>query len=313
MAHLSRSTVALFQRQLGVAARRQLVARSSAAEVDGLVRRRHLVVVERGVYKLRGGALVAGQRAVAAALRAGPGSCLTGPAVLGLHGVDGFHGDDAFTVLVPSGRRLPAASFPWRVDRAGPRQVTRRGAVRLAAPADAVVDAVGWRAELGDRTLRSAVHWLGWRGLVDRDRLLADLVDRAPREPDARGLLEVLGGIELARCESEPERSLGRLLACFDPRPDAQVWVSPHRRVDWFFPSLRLAVEYDGEVDHPRGSTSDARRDEELRRCGIEVVHVTREHLRDRQALLLHLTGVLARRALELRVPAPSFDPRAGS
>jgi hypothetical protein len=313
MAHLSRPIVALFQRQLGVAARRQLVSRAPAARVDGLVRHRHLIAVERGVYRLRGGALVPGQRALAAALRAGPGACLTGPAVLGLHGVEGFHADDAFTVLVPAGRRLPAVKFPWRVDRGDARGVSRRGGVRLADPGEAVIDAVERRAELGDRLLRSAVHWLGWRGLLDRERFLAELVERAPGDPNARGLLEALGGLELGRCESEPERSLGRLLACFEPRPEPQVWVSPHRRVDWYFRSLRLAIEYDGAVDHPPGATADGRRDAELRRLGITVVHVTRDQLRDRQKLLRHLAGVIVARALELQVTAPTFDPRAGA
>jgi hypothetical protein len=306
---LPRRVVALLQRQLGVAGRRQLLVHLSAGQVDAHVRRGRLVRLERGVYRLSGSAVVPGQRAIAAALRAGPGTCLTGPAVLGFRGVDGFDADGPFELLVPRGRRLPALACDWRPDPHPSRRVTRRGAVRLAVCEDAVVHSTRWRSRLGDRNLRLAVHWLGWRGDIDRERFLERLLARAPSEPDAAAMLEILGGIELGRCESDGEVALGRLACCFDPRPEPQVWVTATRRVDWYFASLRLALEYDGGVDHPAGSAADRRRDRELERGGIRVLRVTADELRDPDAVLARIAEALLLRALELGVRAPSFDP----
>lgn len=311
MIDLPRPAVALTQRQLGIVARFQLRRWLSGDQIDASVQRRQLIRLERGIYRLRGSPLVAGQRAIAAALRARPPATITGPVVLGFHGVDGFGADGPFEVLVPPGRRVTNVGFATRVDPRPGRSVSRRGAVRLTTPEDALVHSVRWRAEIGDRGLRLATHWLGWRGLLDRDGFLERLLARADVDADAASLLDVLGGAALGRCESDGERRLGELLLCFDPAPASQVWVTSGRRTDWYFRDLTFGLEYDGVVDHAGAAdrTADARREAELARKGVELLRVTAADLVDVDDLLGRIVAALTRRAARLGVPAPRFDP----
>lgn len=303
--------VELATAQLGVLARFQLRRWWSPDAIDALVGRGTLVRIERGIYRVVGGASVAQQRPFAAALRARPSATVTGPAVLGHLGVDGFAADGPFEILVRPGRSLRNVGFSWREDPRPDRPVTTCGEVRLARPGDALVHAVRWRDEVGDRTLRLGLDWMGWRGLVDRASFLADLVRRSEADPLAAELLEVIGGVDLGRCESQGERDVGAILCCFDPAPVPQAWVTSHRRADWYFVALKLVVEFDGGVDHdtPVGQRADARRDAELEAAGIQVLRVDRRDLDDVPALVARLAGAIAVRATELGVLAPRFDP----
>jgi hypothetical protein len=311
---LPRPLLRLAERQLGVLSRRQLLVRLGPDTTDGLVRHGHLERLERGVYRIPGGTPSPQQPAIAAALRAGPGATLTGPAVLAHHRVDGVDPTRApFEVLVGVGRRLEVASFPWRPDPHPPRRTTALGEVRLATVDDALVHSVRWRAVLGDRTLRLACDWLGWRGKLDRDRFLRRLVTQARADPDAATLLEVIGGLVLGRCESDGERTLGAVATRFDPAPEPQVWLPGPRRADWFFGLLRLALEYDGRVDHvgEADRLADRLRDAELGAQDIAVVRVTDTDLADEPALVGQLASLLTLRAHELGVPAPTYRPPA--
>jgi hypothetical protein len=123
---------------------------------------------------------------------------------------------------------------------------------------------------------------------------------------DAESLLTLLDLGGLAP-ESEGERTLGRLLQTFEPRPEPQVWVTPTRRVDWYFRTLRFAYEYLGSVDH-RGAAqriADDERDAQLRDQGIRLGYVTADDLRDEATLLATVAGRLVVRAHELGVAAP--------
>jgi hypothetical protein len=311
---LPRALLRLAERQLGLLSRRQLLRHLGPDAADGLVRHGHLERMERGVYRIPGGPPSPLQPAVAAALRAGGGATLTGPAVLAHHRVDGIDPAEApFEVLVGEGRRLETVTFPWRRDPNPARRTTRLGEVRLATVDDALVHSVRWRDELGDRTLRLACDWLGWRGLLDRNGFLQRLVRQAEADPDAAALLEVIGGLVLGRCESDGERTLGVLATRFDPPPEPQVWLPGPRRADWYFEALRLALEYDGRVDHAgeAGRLADRDRDEGLEAHGIVVVRFTDADLADEAACVARLASRLTLRAHELGIHAPTYRPPA--
>jgi hypothetical protein len=312
MITLPAPAVALAERQLGVIARRRLRRWLTADQIDALVHRRALTRIERGVYRVTGSAVLPVQSCFAAGLRVGGPCSVTGPAVLGFLGVDGFDEGDPFEVLVPPGRRVTGVSFPWRVDPRPDRRVSRRGEVRLTRPEDALVHSVRWREELGDRVLRLGCHWLGWRGSIDRDRFLDRLVARSAHDPDAARFLEVMGGVQLGRCESEGERRLGGLVLGFDPAPRPQVWLRPRRRTDWLFAEHGVALEYQGEVDHGglANAEADAERASELLvGADVLVVYVADRDLADEPALIARIVTALTLRAVERGIPAPSYDP----
>lgn len=295
--------------QLGLLARRQVVADLGTRKADLVLRAENVERVGYGVYRFRGGARLPVQRAIAATLRAGPGATLTGPAALSLLDLDGFgafNEDLPFEVLVPPGRRPRGLDFPHRRDPDPGRPVGYRGEVRVAGPVDALIDAAAFVDEVGARRLRLAHDVLRWRGLLQEGRLTArihELGDRAPGGP----MLATLMDLDLRAATGEGERRLGEVLARFDPPPEPQVWVTPSRRVDWWFRSVRFGWEYQGSVDHATvdGRRADQARDEELRRQGIRIGYLTAADLDDEVALLGTVAGALTTRAHQLGVAPP--------
>jgi hypothetical protein len=297
----------LLEAQLGVIARFQLREHVAPSAIDQHVRMDRLRPVARGVYRVAGGAVLPDQLALAAALVARPEATITGPFVLSRHRLDGFEPDAPFEVLLQPGRSDPRAGGPYRRDPLPDRPVDRLGEVRLARPLDALLDSGRFRDRLGDRQLRLAYDQLRWRKLLRVEDLRAAIEQRRD-DPGAQAVAEVLDLDDL-RSESEGERRLGRILGMFRPGPEAQVWVSRRRRVDWFFRPLRLGVEYDGSVDHAhrRGRQADLDRDRELAREGIRLELVTAADLRQEEVLVARIAGALALRARELRATAPVF------
>lgn len=312
MVLLPPAAVALAERQRGVIARFQLARWLGPAQIDGLVRRGFLLAIERGVYRVAGGARLAEQAPFAAALRSRPDAVVTGPFVLGHLRVDGYRPEDPFEILLAPGRRPPRnVTFPTRPDPIPQRPVGRDGEVRLAGPLDALIDAARFREVVGDRRLRLAYDWLRWRGLIDRDRVGRRLEELADVDVGARQLLEVLDGPGGLDSESDGERKLGRLAMRFDPPPEPQVYVTPARRADWYFRGLRQILEYLGSVDHDTllGRIADDERDAELAQHQIRVRYVRRQDLDDVPALVASIAGTLAVRAHELGVAAPTLRP----
>lgn len=128
------------EQQRGVIARYQLVALADEQYLaDNFLRTCAFDCLERGVYRIVGGATLPIQPAIAAVLRARPGATLTGPVVLGHLNVDGFTDSEHFEVLLAPGRRLRGVSFTHRVDPDPHRSVARLGDARLANPVDALI------------------------------------------------------------------------------------------------------------------------------------------------------------------------------
>lgn|GEM_PF-1989163 len=301
--------VRLAEAQLGVVSRAQLVAAIGASRTDALLRSAWVEAIEFGVRRIRGSARIPVQRAFAATLRAGRGATLTGPVALTLLDLDGFGAFNEvlpFEVLLPPGRRLRGVDFPHRRDPDPDRPVSRRGEVRIAAPVDALIDSAAFVDQVGARRIRLAHDVLRWRGLLRPGRLTQRIRELGPGVP---------GGVELAtlleldlRSETgDGERRLGELLALFDPSPIPQHWVTPSRRLDWWFPTVRHGVEYQGTVDHATsvGRRADQQRDGELRREDIRITYVAESDLQEEAALLASLSAALAARAYELGVAAP--------
>jgi hypothetical protein len=308
---LPHPAAALTESQLGVVARRQLLTWLTEVRADSLLRGPWFEPMEFGVHRVVGGARLGVQRAIAAALRAGPESALTGPVVLGLYGVDGFGDGDPYEILVPVGRRVRGVTFPVRRDPDPGRTVGRRGQVRIVGAVDALIDSAAALHAIAPRRLRLAHDVLRWRGVLAPGRLAARIEDLGRGAPGGTALTELF---ELDRhaAVGHGERRLGEILRAFDPAPEPQVWVTPLRRVDWWFPSVRYGLEYQGSVDHATlaGRINDADRDTELGRENIRLGYVTAEDLRDQDALLARIAAALTVRAHELGGPAPRFAGR---
>ena len=300
------SVAHLTESQLGVIARQQLHARMLGEQADALLRGPWFEQLEHGVHRVVGGARLPEQAAVAAALRAGPGATLSGPVVLALYNVDSFAGDEPFVVLTPPGRRLRGVGFPHRRDPDPRRPTSTRGEVRLVGPVDALIDSAPFAEKIGVRRLRLAHDVLRWRGLLRPGTLIERMSELGRRHPGCAALAELLE-LDGQVSTGDGERTLRRLLLRFQPAPEPEVWVTPHRRVDWYFRRVRLGYEYHGPVDHATlvGRLEDAQRDVELRRAGIHLAHLVAADLDDERALLATVAGTLTARAHELGVSPP--------
>lgn len=298
--------VSLIEAQFGAIARPQLLDHMTEGEVEGLVARRSLEIVERGVYRVRGGATSPEQAAMAAVLRCRPEAVVTGPFVLGLLNVDGFDRSMPFEILVRPGRRPANVDFAWRRNPTPEQTIGWRQGLPIATPTVALVDSARAIGALTPRQLRVGFDAARWAGLTSAERVLERARKLGARDPGARFFLDFLqddGGVP----ESEQERLLGSIVSSFDPAPEAQVWVTPRRRSDWFWRYLRLALEFLGRTDHlhPDGRLADRAREEELEDVGVRVVSVVAEDLRRPDDLRAWLRFVLDRRARELGVDPP--------
>lgn len=302
---------ALAEAQLGVVARRQLLTWMSGTQADTLLRGPRFEPMEFGVHRVVGGARLGVQRAIASALRAGPEAVLTGPVVLGLNGVDGFGDGDPYEVLVPAGRRVRGVDFLVRRDPDPGRPVGRRGQVRLAGAVDALIDSASVVHAIAPRRLRLAHDVLRWRGILAPGRLAAR-IGALGRTAPGGSALATLFELDRHAAVGPGELRLGEIFQAFDPPPEPQVWVTPYRRVDWWFASVRYGLEYQGPVDHATlvGRINDADRDMELGRENIRLGYVTADDLDDEQALIGRVAAALTVRAHELGGSAPRFAGR---
>jgi hypothetical protein len=297
----------LARQQLGLLARRQLVAAIGPVAADHAVASRHFERMQRGVYRIRGSALHPCQQAVAATLRAGDGAVLTGPAALRLLDLEGIHLGEGFAIALPAGRRIRDLGVPLLRRHDPMRPTWRLGQIEVAGPTDALVESCLLDPPPATRALRLAHDRLRWTGRLQRGVLLDRATSlRAPVDgPALRALLE----LDRQKATGDGERGLGRLLSRFDPPPEPQVWVTPHRCIDWFFRALQVGVEYQGAVDHDStsGRRRDQARDDELSMVGIRLLYVSAADLDDERTLLARIAAALTVRADELGQTAPTL------
>jgi hypothetical protein len=293
----------LAEQQLGLLTRRQLDAVLGPSATSRLLASSAFERLHRGVHALRGGAVHPHREAVAAALRVGRQARISGPVALE-RSVGGLDLGARFVILVRPPVRSTGVSFPLALDRDLGRDVSRLGEVGCVGPVDALLDTALTVPQLPARDLRLAHDRLRWAGLLAPGQLRARAEELGIRRRLAgHELLEMDGSAS----ESDGERRLGRLLSRFAPSPEPQVWVTPDRRVDWYFRTVRTGLEYQGVTDHAsaHGRARDERRDRELRHAGIRLSYVTAADLRDERTLVATVAGLLAARADELGVEAP--------
>jgi hypothetical protein len=288
-----------------VASRQQLLDVLAAGVLDGMVRHGRFTSKYRGVYHLAGVALCRRGEAMAALLRCPEGAAITGPLVLGLLGVDGFSDTDAFEVLLPPGTRIRGVDFRARPNPSSQPNRTL-GKLTLAAPARALIDSARPAFDLPDKKLWTGYDSARWRNVLSTARFLRELESAGPRDAGAvrwRGM----GDERLFTAESPKERDLDEVLRRFDPPPEPQIWVTPARRVDYFWRRIRLAIEYQGKAGHGHegGRAADVVRDDELEAVGVRLLFITKEDLRDAEALAAWLLAVAEQRATKLGVAPP--------
>lgn len=294
----------IFAEQHNVASRDQLLSVLTAHQVDGMVRHGRLIACHRAVYHRAGVSLCNRGEAMAALLRCPEGAAITGPLVLGALGVDGFSDTSSFEVLLPPGSRVRGAGF---TSRPNPSATATRnlGKLRLAAPVRALVDCGRPVFDVSDDVLWTAYDSARWKNVLSTGRFLSELAGSSRRDAGAVRWRR-LADERLLRLESPKERSLDELMRTFAPPPEVQVWVTPARRVDFFWRRIRLAVEYLGAKDHAyrEARQRDGARDDELERVGIRSVFVINDDLKDPEALAAWLLAVAERRAQELGIDA---------
>lgn len=291
----------LANRQHNVIGRRQALAHMDEGAYDGHLRRGRLQVLHRGVVAIAGGASPPQQRLMAAALRAGHGARITGPAVLGLFDVDGFTPRDPFTVLVPAGRRVSNVEFAVHVDPLPGVDEARFDEIPIARLPLAYLDAACHAEALGDRRLRVGLDSSCWKRLTTRRAVLERARELGPSHAGASWVLDLECGGGL-RPESERERQVLAALTVVHPQPECQVWLHPTMRVDFLWRRLRVVGEYLGWVDHDVADAGDVERFARLEAMGYEVITIRAQDLVDADALAGRVQQVLVRRARELGV-----------
>ena len=120
------------------------------------------------------------------------------------------------------------------------------------------------------------------------------------------------------RAESPPESHVRvHIRKSGLPRPIPQYVVESGgyqiARVDFGWPKLRFAAEYDGQWHADRAQLADDRdRIKALQRAGWHVHPVTNRDLRNVPRMLAELGAALSRRATELGVPLGRSHLRSG-
>jgi very-short-patch-repair endonuclease len=200
-------------------------------------------------------------------------------------------------VLLPAGRRWNAGPGV-RVRWLRPRQsLVQRGRWRCLSPAETAVDLV----RFGDRdeavVLLDRLVQAGLTQLVDVRAAAGDL-------PSCRGSAQAQWAASLADglAESPQETRLRLLMRRAGlPTPVAQFRVFDDAgfvaRVDFAYPDLQVAIEYDGLWHGERTAfLDDRRRLNRLTAAGWLVLHVTAEDLRRPERLVARIRALLARR-----------------
>ena len=236
----------------------------------------------------------------AVGLRLPAGAGFTGRSAAVLWGVpDVAEPEDPVEVVLPSGRRWHAGR-DVRVRTLLPGQrLVQRGLWRCPSRAETAADVTrfGDRDEavvLLDRLVRA--------GLAPLDDVRA-AVAQLPR---CRGSAQASLVARLADglAESPQETRLRLLLHRAGMPPVAQYRVVDGggfvARVDFAYPELRLAIEYDGLWHADRHAfLEDRRRLNRLNAAGWVVLHVTLDDLRRPQALVARVRALRARRLAE--------------
>lgn len=192
------------------------------------------------------------------------------------------------TFLLEPGRRvrLPDDDFRYveRTDLLTPRADPRK--LHGAPPADCLVDAVH-EQEWTDDQLRA----LCYRVMNEcRTTAVAMRSAWAARRPEHVARLEGLVADGSLQHESPAERrTFLDILSAHPPAPDCQVWLTPHRRVDYAYLFAALVLQYHGEDAHKDRVDEDAMTAYELAQLGYDTLVITKSMTRSPDRLAAHI------------------------
>lgn len=139
-----------------------------------------------------------------------------------------------------------------------------------------------------------------------RAELMAWTEHRIFERPDPRGRRQARALLALATGLPESPAESWTLLCLVDagyppPQPQFQVFdINGNEiyRLDFAWPELRIALEYDGYAAHELRKTRDAKRDEDLRRRGWIVIRANMDDLRDPSRLLAEIASAFYARGV---------------
>ena len=276
-------------RQWGNITRGQLRAVGfSVREIEGMVERRLLHPMHRGVYAFGAPSRAPEQRWAAALLAAGDGSALSHTSAGAFYGQLPVR--EVIEVVAPTRRRGDE-----RLRVRTPRRfeaVTTKG-LQVTTPAQTLLDlaSIGWPID-------RMTHDLAASGTVSLDALRTFARNRRG-EPGAAALAKAL---DLPHTRSAWERRFLRWLQTLDgiPIPEMNDPIE-HLNVDCHWPEHDFIIELDTDPTHGAAwkRRDDAQRDAWLARRGKEVQRV-REEDWDRRALAQRLRQRLGQPPLEL-------------
>lgn len=284
--------------QAGRVSRRQLrEAGLSETAIRTRVKRSHLIAEHPGVYAVGHQAPLGYARETAALLSVCDGAVLshhTAASLWDLRTADVSEADPVDVMVGPdwTGRRNGVRIHRTRTLL--PPDVTLRHGLPVTRPARLLLDQA---TEISDRRLELALDELI---VARRIRLadVADLLDRVAHHP-GRGrlarLLEHHRGPMLTRSEAE-ERLLSLIRAAELPPPEVNAGLGGYE-IDFLWPDHRFAVEVDGFRFHSDrvAFERDRRKDQRLRRLGVDVMRITWRQLEEEPyALIARIAAALA-------------------
>ena len=226
-------------------------------------------------------------RAAAAVLIAGPEAVLSGPSALLVLGCTAP--DPApVHVVVPYHRKIrPRPGIKVHHGRVDEGDVREFDGLRVLVPDLALAELLcrGPRRT----ALASADQALGMLAENTRAEFRACVDERIRARVDSRGRRQGLALLDLATGLAESPMESWTLLALVDgglPVPVQQFSITDLAgrelyRLDFAWPELRVAVEYDGYAAHEGRRDRDAARDEDLRRRGWTVIRASADDLAD--------------------------------
>ena len=233
--------------------------------------------------------------AAAALLMAGSGAMLTGHTSAFLHGCTAADTSPIELIMGYDRKLRPRPGVSVHYSNVDPADVSEVDGMRCLA-IEATISEMLCRARRST-ALACADQVLAFVAEEHRAEVKTDLAVRIACRPDPRGrrrgafLLDLATGLP----ESPPESWL--LLLVVDagfPVPEPQFSIRDLLgrevyRLDFAWPHLRIALEYDGYEAHEHRRADDAARDADLRRRGWKVIRADASDLRDPTRLFARL------------------------
>ncbi len=179
------------------------------------------------------------------------------------------------------------------------RDVWIRKGLPVTSPARTLLDIA---VSATDRQLEIAFD----RGIVERTLRPSHVRDVLDRAGGHRGrarlasLLERESGASTMTSSETEERMLALIRQAGLPAPKVNFPFGPYK-LDFYWPDARFALEVDGYRFHSSRYRfeRDRRKDNDLRRAGIEVMRIVAREIKERSyALIADVTRSLARRGL---------------